>query len=120
MDKDRKELLERVRTFYRTTGSGRKVRWDEPGENDDNPDVKSHNAYVAKVMQQKKQKAQSAERLKAQNKVPTKKGKPMWEEMQNENYSQFITSFRRAYQSNRVMTFRKWLETIEELIDTLV
>ena len=35
------------RQYYRTTGSGRRVSWDEPGERDDNPDVIAHNKAVA-------------------------------------------------------------------------
>jgi hypothetical protein len=118
MSKDRKELLEKVRTYYRTTNAGRKVRWDEP-DRDDDPEVIRHNAAAANYLKKKKRQSQSRDKLKSQNKVPTKDGKPMWEELQRESYSNFTSSFRKAYYSNRTMTFRKWLETIEDLLDTL-
>lgn len=118
MHKYKDEILERVINHYRTTSSGRKVRWDEP-DRDTDPDVISHNAAVAKQLRRKKQQAQSREKLKLTNKVPIKDGKPMWEELQMEGYSDFMSSFRKAYYSNRLMTFRKWLETIEDLVDTL-
>ena len=118
MSKDRKELLEKVRTYYRTTNAGRKVRWDEP-DRDDDPEVIRHNAAAANYLKKKKRQSQSRDKLKSQNKVPTKDGRPMWEELQRESYSNFTSSFRKAYYSNRTMTFRKWLETIEDLLDTL-
>jgi len=116
--KDRTELLEKVRNYYRTTSSGRKVRWDE-GDRDDDPDVIQHNQYVANKLKKKREQLQSRERLKTKSQVPSKNGKPMWEEMQTENYSNFISSFRKTYYSNKTMTFRKWLETIDDLLDTL-
>lgn len=65
--------------YYRTTSSGRKVSWDEPGERDDNPDVIAHNkAVAAKLARERKQK-EARERLKKQGAVPKKAGKPMYE-----------------------------------------
>lgn len=43
-------------------------------------------------------------------------GKPI---QHNENYNHFTASFRKAYQSNKAITFKKWLEIIEDLIDQL-
>ena len=37
-----------------------------------------------------------------------------------ENYSQFITKFRRYYTSGQRYTFREWLNIVGELLDTLV
>ena len=99
MQKNNHELLERVRNYVRTTRSGRRVDWDEPSERDDNPDVIRHNAAVANYLKKRKQKNQSRDKLKSQNKVPSKDGKPMWEQMQedvelNESVNRFIMKFR--------------------------
>ena len=124
MQKNNHELLERVRNYVRTTGSGRRVDWDEPGERDDNPDVIRHNAAVANYLKKRKQKTQSRDKLKSQNKVPTKDGKPMWEQMQedvelNESVNRFIMKFRGLYYSGKTMRFRDWLRVIEDLVDEL-
>lgn len=122
----KKELLERVRTLYRTTYSGRRVRNDEPGEHDDNPDVIAHNAYVSKMMKQKQQQKQSKERLKSSNKVPTKNGKPIFEKnlsydsaVISEDLNRFLQQIRKNLYSSKRMTFREWLSAIEDIIDEL-
>jgi hypothetical protein len=122
MDKDRKELLEKVRTFYRTTATGRKVRWDEPTETGRNEPLRVNKDKFRQDLdfwKKKNQKNSSQLRLKKKNAVPTKNGEPMWEELQTENYVQFASLFRKQYNSNRTMTFRKWCEVVEELLDTL-
>ena len=124
MQKNNRELLERVRSYVRTTRSGRRVDWDEPGERDDNPDVIRHNIAVANYLKKKRQKTQSRDKLKSQNKVPTKDGKPMWEQMQedvelNESVNRFIMKFRGLYYSGKTMRFRDWLREIEDLVDDL-
>ncbi|MEL1233045.1 MAG: hypothetical protein VW667_03955 [Candidatus Neomarinimicrobiota bacterium] len=124
MQKNNHELLERVRNYVRTTRSGRRVDWDEPSERDDNPDVIRHNAAVANYLKKRKQKNQSRDKLKSQNKVPSKDGKPMWEQMQedvelNESVNRFIMKFRGLYYSGKTMRFRDWLRVIEDLVDEL-
>jgi hypothetical protein len=111
-------LLEIYRSSnYRTTSKGRKVAWDEPSE-DDTPEVKRHNAFLAKKHQQR---TDAKERLKSKGAVPTKDGKPIFEgsEMVTEDLQQVLMSFRRQYQSNRPMRFREWIKTVAELLDDL-
>lgn len=107
-------LLEIYRSSqYRTTTSGRKVRWDEPGE-DDTPEVRRHNAVLAQQLQKKRE---SKERLKTKGAVPTKNGKPIFEG--NANVQQVLMSFRRQYQSNRPLRFREWIQVVAGLLDDL-
>ena len=61
---------------YRKTYRGHYAPRDEPGESDNNPQVKADNAYFAK---RRKEKKDARERLKKQGAVPTKGGKPMYE-----------------------------------------
>ena len=120
MKKDRKEFLEQVRNYYRTTASGRKVRFDEP-DRDDDPEVRRHNAASARFLQKRKQKQQSRDKLKQSNKVPKKDGKPMWEqsEILEEDLNKFVSTFRKYYYSSRRLRFRDWIKEIEDLIDIL-
>ena len=64
---------------YRTTASGRKVARDEPGESDNNPDVRRHNQYVAQQLKQRKNKEAARKRMVDRGIVPKKQGKPMYE-----------------------------------------
>jgi hypothetical protein len=102
---------------YRTTAKGRKVTWDEPGE-DDTPEVRRHNAFIAQKLQRKQD---AKERLKTKGKVPTKNGKPIFEGdlVVTEDVAQVLMSFRRLYQSNRPMRFRDWIKVVAELLDDL-
>lgn len=120
MNKNRKEFLEQVRNYYRTTASGRKVRWDEP-ERDDDPQVQKDNAYFSKMLKQKKQQQTSRERLKSTDKIPKKAGKPMWEQygMVEEDFNRFISTFRKYYYSSKSMRFKDWLDAMEELVEVL-
>lgn len=107
-----RSLLEIYRSSqYRTTTSGRKVRWDEPGE-DDTPEVRQHNARLS---QQRRSVAK--ERLKSKGAVPTKQGKPIFEG--SGNVQSILMSFRRLYASNRPMRFREWIEQVSDLLDQL-
>ena len=75
-------LLEayRARNYgYRKTYRGHYAPRDEP-DDDNNPEVRAHNAALAKKMKQKKD---ARERLKKQNAVPKKDGKPMFENTGN-------------------------------------
>ncbi len=111
-------LLEIYRSSnYRTTSKGRKVAFDEPGE-DDTPEVRRHNAFIA---QRHQQKTDAKERLKSKGAVPTKDGKPIFEgsETVTEDLQQVLMSFRRLYQSNRPMRFREWIKVVAGMLDDL-
>ena len=114
------DILEKVRSYYRTTASNRKVRWDEPGERDDNPDVIKHNLAVSKRLKRKKE---AQRQLKSNNKVPIKDGKPMFEDYEviklDEDINKFLQQFRKKLYSSKRMTFREWLSEIENIIDEL-
>lgn len=105
------------RSQYRTTTSGRKVRWDEPGESD-TPEVSRHNAFLNQKHQQKKD---AQDRMKTKGIVPTKQGKPIFEGdlVVTEDLQQVLMVFRRLYQSNRPMRFREWIKTVAELLDAI-
>lgn len=102
---------------YRTTAKGRKVTWDEPTE-DDTPEVRRHNAFLAQKLQQK---SDSKEKLKSKGAVPTRNGKPIFEGNLaiTEDVQQVLMSFRRLYQSNRPMRFRDWIKVVSGLLDDL-
>jgi len=119
---DRHQVIQRLLEIYRsanyrTTSRGRKVTWDEPGE-DDTPEVRRHNAFIA---QRHQQKTDTKERLKSKGAVPTKDGKPIFEQSQelDENIQQVLMSFRRQYQSNRPMRFREWIQVVAGMLDDL-
>lgn len=114
-----KRLLEAYRkSSSRTTVSGRRVRWDEPGEEDHNPEVQSHNAFIAKDIQRKED---AKEQLKQKGRVPTKKGKPIFEKAEplNEELNRFLLEFRGLYNTNRTMRFREWIKVCSKLLDEL-
>ena len=110
-------IIQRLLESYRTTVSGRRVRWDEPGEEDDSPEVQRHNAFL----DQKRQQNLAKERLKKKGAVPTKNGNPIFEQPQilDENLQQVMTSFHQHYQSNRSMRFREFILVIADLLDDL-
>lgn len=114
------DILEKVRSYYRTTASNRKVRWDEPSERDDNPDVIRHNLAVTKRLRRKKE---AQDNLRSNNKIPTKDGKKMFEDYEaiqlDEDISKFLQQFRKNLYSSKRMTFREWLSNYEELLDIL-
>ena len=119
---DRHQVIQRLLEIYRsanyrTTSRGRKVTWDEPGE-DDTPEVRSHNAFIA---QKHQQKTDAKERLKKKGAVPTKQGKPIFEQPQelDESIQKVLMSFRRQYQSNRPMRFREWIQVVAGMLDDL-
>lgn len=117
----RQKALDRLleiyrRNEYRTTSSGRKVRWDEPGESD-SAEIRRHNAILAKHLQKKRE---SKDRLKSKGAVPTKNGKPIFEgDLVTEDLAQVLAGFRRLYQSNRSMRFRDWVQVVSDMLDDL-
>jgi len=110
-------VLQRIQEIYRTTYSGHKVAFDEPSEND-TPEVRRHNAFLAQRLQRKQD---SKERLKTKGAVPTKNGKPIFEDelVVTEDVQSVLMSFRRHYQSNRPMRFRDWIKILSDLLDDL-
>ena len=110
-------VLQRIQEIYRTTYSGRKVAWDEPSE-DDTPEVRRHNAFLAQKLQRKQD---AKERLKTKGAIPTRNGKPIFEGdlAVTEEVSKVLMSFRRHYQSNRPMRFRDWIKIVSGLLDDL-
>lgn len=114
-----RRLIEAYRNSgYRTTVSGRRVAWDEPGEQDDNPDVKRHNAFYAQQHQRKKE---ARDRLKKKGRVPTKAGKPIFEKVQplTEDLNSGLRTLRGLYYSNKSMRFKEWLKAMAYLFDDL-
>ncbi len=119
---DRHQVIQRLieiyrSSTYRTTSRGRKVAWDEPTE-DDTPEVRRHNAFIA---QRHQQRTDAKERLKNKGAVPTKQGKPIFEQPQelDESIQQVLMSFRRQYQSNRPMRFREWIKVVAGMLNDL-
>jgi hypothetical protein len=93
-------LLETYRkSSSRTTVSKRRVRWDEPGEEDHNPDEQRHNAFMLKGLQRKEEGKES---LKQKGKVPTKKGKPVFEKAEplHKDLNRFLPGFRDLSNTN--------------------
>ena len=112
---------QRIRDFiesYRTTVSGRRIRWDEPSEEDDNPDVIRHNQFLA---QKRKAKKDAQVRLKTKGIVPKREGKPMFEDLESPSASllQLFIMFQKSYQSNRRMIFREWSREVAQMLDSL-
>ena len=113
----RSSVLQRIQEIYRTTYSGQKVAFDEPSE-DDTPEVRRHNAFLAQKLQRKQD---AKERLKTKGAVPIKNGKPIFEGdlAVTEDVQSVLMSFRRLYQSNRPMRFRDWIKVVSDLLDDL-
>lgn len=104
------------RSQYRTTASGQRVRWDEPGE-DDSDEVRRYNAYLTQRLQQKRD---GKKRLKKKGAVPTRNGNPIFEQHGvTEDVHRVLTTFRRAYETNRPMRFREWIRAVTEILDDL-
>lgn len=105
---------------YRTTASGRKVARDEP---DDETQLRQADAIRNSI--NKKRAAQSRERLKASNKVPTKGGKKLFDEFMKEVYALEEGAeknlrhkqLEQVYLSARALdNFDKWLLFIREML----
>ena len=81
---------------------------------------KQYDADMEKLKRQNK-RSSAQFRLKRKGKVPTKSGKPMWEEygLLEEDFNKFVSLFRKYYYSGKMMRFREWLEVIDDLVDTL-
>ena len=103
---------------YRTTLSGRRVAWDEPGE--EGPEVIRHNEYLSR---RSKQKKDSQDRLKSKGKVPSRNGEPLFEqdhESTSGSLLQLFMMFQTSYQSDRKLTFSEWSREVALMLDILV
>lgn len=105
---------------YRTTASGRKVARDEP---DDETQLRQADAVRDAV--NRKRAAQSREKLKASNKVPTKAGKKLFDEFMKEVYglqegaekNLKHKQLEQVYLSARALDdFNKWLLFVREML----
>ena len=76
------KLMENFRKHY---GSYKTVRghYKQRDEWEDSAEVKRHNDQVARMREREKRKKESRERLKKNNIVPKKQGKPMYEDKNN-------------------------------------
>lgn len=79
---------------------------------------KQHNADMEKVKRQNN-KSSAQFRLKRKGKVPTKSGKPMWEEYGfiEEDLNKFISLYRKHYRSGKLMSFKEWMGIMSDLLD---
>lgn len=108
------------RGTYRTTASGRKVRWDE----DDEQDNKTSD-YLNKKRQETLAKA-GRERLKKKGAVPTKQGSRMFEAFMKEAMDRAGKSpsmsdkdeeyMKQVYLSARALDFKKWIMFVTEML----
>ena len=111
-------LLEIYRSpSYRTTVSGRRVQWDEPGE-DDSQEIRRHNEYLA---QQRQRKTRAQDRLKRKGIVPSKNGQPMFEDgvFQYEPFLSPPTASEMPSDSRPLINFRDWLRKAEAIRNRL-
>lgn len=97
---------------YRTTASGHKVRWDEDEKTDD-----AVNAMLNK-QRQKKVAAAGRERLKAKGKVPTKDGKPVFEEVVEFLYVEGYADSIEAAELMAESAAEAWIDMILEKDET--
>ena len=69
----------------------------------------------------KARKDAAQDRLKKKGAIPSKDGKKMFEEYKllEEDFSKFMSMFRKYYYSGKMMRFRDWLEIMEDMIDAL-
>ena len=113
-------IIERFRQYYRTTQSGRKVRWDEP-DRDDDPEIIRHNQLAYQQRKRKQNQELGRQRLKDKSKVPTKSGKPLFNQYQytNESITDFHRDFNRMYRQGNRLTFKQWIKMVKELLDEL-
>ena len=120
-------VIEAFRKTREATSLNRFVSKREPGEPRKTEYLKiapsAQKQYDADMEKLKRQNKRSSAqfRLKRKGKVPTKSGKPMWEEygLLEEDFNKFVSLFRKYYYSGKMMRFREWLEVIDDLVDTL-
>ena len=66
-------------------------------------------------------KEEGKESLKQKGKVPTKKGKPIFEKAEplHEEPNRFLLDLRGLSKTNRTMRFRDWIKVCSQLLDDL-
>ena len=119
-----------IEAFRRTSGNAslnRIVSKREPGEPSKTEYLKispsaqkQYDADMEKLKRQNK-KSSAQFRLKHKGKVPTKSGKPMWEEygIIEEDFNKFISTYRKYYHSGKMMRFREWISVMSDLLDII-
>ena len=111
------EAYRRTPSFYKTFTGHFKLR-DEPDEKEQF----RQSDQIRKLVQQRKSLA-SRNRLKAQSKVPTRDGKPIFEQdlkLIDEDISKALMQIRILYNSGRLMTFKQFLSSISNVIDEAI
>lgn len=111
------EAYRRSPSFYKTFSGHFKLR-DEPDEEEQ----WRQSDQIRKVLQQRRSLA-SRNRLKSQSKVPTRRGKPIFDHYQvemNEDISKALMQIRMMYYSGKLMTFKQFLHSISDLIDDVL
>jgi hypothetical protein len=111
------EVYRRSPSFYKTFSGHFKLR-DEPDEEEQ----WRQSDQIRKVLQQRRSLA-SRNRLKSQSKVPTRNGKPIFEQELNhidEDVSKALMQIRILYNSGRLMTFKQFLHSISDVIDDVL
>lgn len=120
-------VIEAFRKTREATSLNRFVSKREPGEPRKTEYLKiapsAQKQYDTDMEKLKRQNKRSSAqfRLKRKGKVPTKAGKPMWEEygLLEEDFNKFVSVFRKYYYSGKMMRFGDWLEVVDDLVDAL-
>jgi len=69
---------------------------------------------------QLQKKRESGGHLKSKDIVPTKLVRPIDEQVPiRENVQQVLMNFRRAYQANRPMRFRDWIQMVAKMLNDM-
>lgn len=103
----------------RKTYAGHRVDWDE-GDSRQDDEISDRINRLKQQQLLNKQNKLRQQRLKSQNKVPIKSGKPMFEEMMlDEDLNKAVLLLRQYYYSTKAMRFREWIGLIEKIMDEL-
>ena len=111
------EAYRRTPSFYKTFTGHWKSR-DEPDEKEQF----RQSDQIRKIVQQRKS-IESRDKLKSQSNVPTRNGKPIFEQDMNlieEDVSKALMQIRILYNSGRLMTFKQFLHSISDVIDDVL
>jgi hypothetical protein len=111
------EAYRRSPSFYKTFSGHFKLR-DEPDE-----DKQFKQSDQIRMALQQRMSLASRNRLKSQSKVPTRKGKPIFDHHQlevNEDISKVLMHIRTMYYSGKLMTFKQFLHSISDMVDDVL
>jgi len=106
--------------IFRTTASGRKIRFDEPPEH-----IQFKQADRILRNTQKRSEAEAGrEKLKAGNKVPTRAGKKLFEDFMRDcgreatktSSTKSRETMRNIYNAAQHIDFDKWLMFVSEMV----